>query len=168
MVHRPWNMSTAEIDRALRQVVQVVSADVLRVAEPDLRDDHVELLERARHLRWDVGVELLVGTIDPADDEGDVPLCLFLMQTPMPREGSRAARSWFVTLERARWNDEPVSVVVQAVAAYTVAFFEDELHREHEVERWIRTAATMTEDDERVGLGMVVYVRSARLLGRGA
>jgi hypothetical protein len=109
------------------------------------------------------------GPIDPSLDESDVPWCAMLSRlVHVPVLGSKRARQWFALLQRLRWADVPVSTIPEGVAAYAVALMEHLRGRESEAGYWMRLGAIQNAEDDRVGMGVAVVVRAARLLTGGA
>jgi hypothetical protein len=177
---RPLLRVTAEgIDHAVRALAPLVRAEDRHLLEPRLRHAHEGLVGELRDLHWahpEVAVEHALevllretvpnGAIDPGDDEADVPWCLVLVRlVEVPHLGAHAARRWFGHLYRMQFEDGlHVSALVEATAAYAVAAFEMLLGRHHEAARWMRTAEVVCEHDERPMIGLITYLRAARLL----
>ncbi len=166
-VPKSWD----DVERVLLPVLDARQARLLR---PHARPAYLALITEIDGLPWqgdppaaaDAACRLLVSAVDPADDEGDVPWAHALVWlVEMPRVGSRLGRRWFTTLYRVRFEDHRVSEVQEAVACYSVAAHERLLGRHDEATRWLRTAALMTDYEDRPMLGLVVFVRAARLLG---
>ncbi len=160
-----------EIERSLTPLLHDDEVDLLH---PRPRDEHAPIINALDQLPWhedptsaaDDAYDLLTQAIDPADDDGDVTWCRAIVSlVESPHIGSRLARRWFVGLHRARHEDRPVSIVVESTAAYAVAAHEKLIGREHEVTRWMQTAAIMSDHDERGALGPVLLIRAGRLLG---
>jgi len=168
----PWSFAPEYLED-IEVWLTGLGPDEQRLLRPRLRERHVGLMAQLDQLPWlddptksaDVAVEVLAASIDPADEEGDVPWTTSALKlVESPRLGTRFARAWFVRLLRARSEDVPVSPTVEAVASYTVAAFEVLLGREHEVWIWMQTAACVTEFEGRPGLCLATHVRAARLL----
>jgi hypothetical protein len=70
----------------------------------------------------------------------------------------------FAILQRARWNDVAVCPISEGVAAYAVALAEHLRGRLTEADYWTRIDAIQNEDDDRVGMGVAVVIRAARML----
>jgi hypothetical protein len=168
----------ASAEDALRHLLE---PEVAQLMVPLLRPEHRSVVEAIERLGWgveslgvvaDQALNILAtatasgGPLIPSDHDSDVPWVTALGRiASAPAIGSKVARHWFVHLERLLGADVPVSEVTQAIAAYAVARFEDDLGSEHEVWWWTQMAATQTEGDGRVGLGLAVASRAARLLG---
>jgi hypothetical protein len=170
----PGGLTAEGIDQAERVLVQLLPEQDVALLHPVPRERHAAIVMEIEQLPWpndprraaEQAHEALLAGVDPADDEGDVPWALALSKLGnSPGTGTRLARSWFVALQRLRWEGGAVSVVMEGVACYAVAVFELLLGREHEVRRWTDTAAMQTDyEEERRLLGLVVLVRSVRLL----
>lgn len=171
------DLSHRGVEEMAQAVARLLAPADLHLLRPQLRPAHRALVASLDALPWgrpEVVVNEAMAilkretypgrTIDPNDDQGDVPWCSMLVRlVPVPHVGSRAARCWFVHLHRLRSQDIAVSSLVESVAAYGVATFERRAGRQHEVERWWTTAGLMTEPDERAGLGLLAVVRAASL-----
>ena len=176
----PWMMTREHLDQAERDVRHLLGPGVEKLLRPSIRPEHARVIERIERLPWDEHpVELVVreafsvlidatvpgGPIDPAVDGSDIPWCAMLSRMiATPVGASKRARQWFALMQRLRWCDVPVSTISEAVSAYAVALMEHLRGRESEAHYWMRVAAVQNEDDERVGLGVAVVLRSARLL----
>lgn len=109
------------------------------------------------------------GHNDPSSEQSDVAWCAAIVKMlHAPVVGSKLAREWFAALERFRSDDAVVASVPQGISSYAVALMEFHRGRPSECGYWMRTAAVMTEDDERAGLALVVLLRAARLLTAGS
>jgi hypothetical protein len=173
-------MSPVQVASAEDALRPLLEPEIARLMSPRLRAEHAPVIGIIERLGWgveplgvvaDEALNILAtatasrGPLIPSDHDSDVPWVRALGRMAHARAiGSKVARHWFVHLERLITDDVPVSEVSQAVAAYTVARFEDDLGSEHEVWWWTQMAATQTEGDERVGLGLVTAVRAAKLL----
>jgi hypothetical protein len=173
-------MSSKQIADAENAVRGLFGADVVRLLRPVLRREHAMIVETIERLPWAIepmdivghdAVEILVGAtklggpIDPKDDDADIVWAVTLNKVASaPAIGSKMARAWYLHGMRLLWDDAEVSTVFQAMASYFVAASEDALNHPHEVARWIKTAAVETEVDDRVGLGLAVVLRAARLV----
>ncbi len=161
-----------------RSVAPLLDPQERQLLDPELRPEHRVVVDQIEALPWGdpsssvehafailKGATVPGGPIDPNDDHGDVPWCRMLVRLiDVPTVGTRAARQWFVHLWRLRTEDVLVSSVVEAVAAYAVAVFEHRRGRAHEAERWSMTAGFQTDFEPRAALGVVAFVRAARLL----
>ena len=166
-VPKSWD----EVERVLLPLLDARQARLLR---PHARPAHLGVITRIDELPWqddppaaaDAAHGLLLSAVDPADDEGDVPWAHALVRLQeSPTVGSQLGRRWFTHLYSLRFDDHRVSEVQEAVACYSVAAHERLLGRHDEATRWLRTAALMTDYEDRPMLGLVVFVRAARLLG---
>lgn len=180
MIHPPWRMSSEQIDDAEIAVLGLLGPDVASLLRPVLRREHAMIVETIERLPWAFGPadvvaadarSILVGAtksggpVDPKDDDADIVWTMTLNRVASaPAIGSKLARAWYVHGLRTLWRDAEVSTIFQAMAAYFVAASEDALNHPHEVARWMKTAAVETEADDRVGLGLAVVLRAARLL----
>jgi hypothetical protein len=172
------NITHEGIDQMVRALAPLVRLEDRRLLDPRPRPEHVPLIDELRALRWDRpdpaaerAFELLLGettpggSVDPCIDEADVPWCLMLVcLVEVPHLGAHAARRWFRHLFRLQVDDVPVSTVVEAVAAYSVAAFCSIIGLDEEVRRWMHTASIVGEHDERPMIGLLAYVRAVRLL----
>jgi hypothetical protein len=179
-IARPIINFTGEgIDRAVRALEPLVRPEERRLLEPVLRREHAGLADELHALPWDrpeaaveQGLKILMretrpcGVLDPSVDDADIPWCIVLvLLAEAPLLGSRTARRWFSHLYRLQLGeDAPVSVVVEATAAYAVAAFELLVGRHHEAARWAETASIVSEHDDRPMIGLIAYVRAVRLL----
>jgi len=180
---RPWQMTSEQVASAEEAVRGLVGPDVARLLRPVLRIEHAPLVEALNRLAWDLepmdvvadrAMHILLaatvpgGVLDPVDDEIDVPWAGALgRMVGAPLQGTKIARQWFAHLERSLWEGVLVSPVVQATAAYCVAYFEDAVGHDYSRWRWVTTAGIVTDLDERHGLGVTVVVRAAKLLSWG-
>ncbi len=130
-------------------------------------DGSKNLEERVRHAEKILRHACVPGgIIDPQDDHGDLPWCLVLKHLAgEPSLGAAVARRWFRHLVRLQHEDHVVSVVLEAVSAYAVAWLELLSGRMAQHERWMMIAANATDHEDRSGLSLVVVVRAALLLG---
>ena len=162
-------------DDVERVLLPLLDAEEARLLRPHARPAHLAVITEIDGLPWqgdppaaaDAAHGLLLSAVDPADDEGDVPWAHALTQLPTsPTVGSQLGRRWFTYLYSLRFDDRRVSEVQEAVAALSIAAHERLLGHQHEAVWWARTAALMTDyEDGRPMLGLVVFVRAARLLG---
>ena len=161
-------------DDVERVLLPVLDARQARLIRPRVRPADHGVITEIDGLPWqgdppaaaDAAHGLLLSAVDPADDEGDVPWAHALVSlVETPRIGSQLGRRWYTTLYSLRFEDHRVSEVQEAVAAYSIAAHERLLGHEHEAAWWARTAALMTDYEGRPMLGLVVFVRAARLLG---
>lgn len=182
MIARPWHMTSAEIASAEDAVCPLLDATVARLLRPALRGEQLVVVSALERLAWGAlpcetlsaqaldilkGAALPGGSLDPKDDDADMPWILAINRAASaPSAASKMARSWYVHGMRLLWDGAQVSTVVQAMAAYGVAVSEDILGREHEVARWMMIAGIETELDDRAGVGLAVALRAARLLSR--
>jgi hypothetical protein len=180
----PWILTHEHLDQAERDVRHLLGPGVEKLLRPSIRPEHAPIVKRIQRLPWDEHpVELVVreafsilvdltvpgGEADPAQDDSDVPWCSMLHRMlRVPVLGSKRARQWFALMQRLRWCDVPVSTISEGVSAYAVALMEHLRGRESEAHYWMRVAAVQNEDDERVGLGVAVVLRAARLLTASA
>ena len=130
--------------------------DIVGSSQADVAEVQVNML---------IGVTRPGGPLDPQDERSDVPWCAFLRGMADAAIGSRAARRWFIHLDRLRQADVAVALSAMAVAAYAVARFEALRGRHQEAAWWARTASMETDTEDEVGLGVVVVLRAALLLG---
>jgi hypothetical protein len=166
-------LTPERLDEIEELLIRLLGPDEARLLRPVLPEHCAAVLAELERLPWqldpsaaaDAAFELLVGVVDPADDEGDVVWAAAVAKlAENPRVGSKLARRWFGHLHRARGEDRPVSASVEGVAAYSVVAYEIILGRDHEVARWMQTAAIVTEGEDRPGLSLAVFVRGVRLL----
>ena len=173
-------MSSEEIAAAEDAVRGLLGDDVAELLRPVLRPEHVPVVEMLERLAWSVGpmeviadeaIKILAesttpgGLIDPKDDDADVPWAVILNKMlAAPRVGSRSARTWYAHGMRLLWADAEVSAIYMSTASYHVAALADLLGREHDVARWMMTAAIESEHDARSGVVLAAVVRAARLL----
>lgn len=180
----PWLLKPEQLDSLEHDVRHLIGPNVEWVLRPRPRSEQVSIVDRIARLPWtgddvertvrEAFAALVDGTvpggpIDPSLDESDVPWCEMLGRlVHVPVLGSKRARQWFALLQRFRWADVPVSTIPEGVAAYAVALMEHLRGRESESDYWTRLAAIQNEDDDRVGMGVAVAIRAARLLSGGA
>jgi hypothetical protein len=173
-------MTAAEIAGAEEAVRELVGREIAELARPALRPGHALVVEMIERLPWTVEPTHVVagrvltiltvatmpgGPLDPAHDDADLPWAITLMKlVGTPSVGSTIARAWYRHGLHLLLSDVEVSTVVQSVAAYTIASFEDALGNHHEVGRWLKIAAVEGEIDDRPGVSLAVALRAARLL----
>lgn len=173
-------MSPEQIAAAEDAVRGLLGDDVVRLLRPVHRPEHGPIIEMIDNLPWNMkGVEIVAadalkfltdatqpgGLIDPKDDDADVPWAVVLTRSKsVPIIGSNMARTWFAHGMHLLFNDAEVSAVFASTAAYGIALFEDDMGHEHEVWRWMMTAAIETNHDDRPGLGLASFLRAAKLL----
>ena len=164
-----------QLDELERTISPLMGEPETRLMRLRLSDDHSRVIAQLDVLPWlsepeaaaDAALTTLIASVDPAADDADLPWALTALRLlTTPKAGTQFARRWFISLHHARFEDRAVSVVLDAIAAYTVAGYEALLGptREYEEEIWLETAVLVTEGWDRPGLSLAVLVRAARLL----
>ena len=173
-------MTAAEIAAAEEAVRELLVPEVAGLLRPALPREHRAVLDALDRLPWhvepieSVAMKALTilkeasipgGIADPKEDDADVAWTMTLNRmASVPSVGSRMGRAWYRHGVHSLLRDVEVSTVVQSVAAYTIASFEDALGNQREVGRWMMIAAVESEIDDRPGVGLAVVLRAARLL----
>lgn len=178
-----WWVAVAEsftperVDEMERVLLPLVGPSEAAVMRPKIAG-YAELVAQLDSLPWptaaaeaaDAASTILVESLEVTDRGADIPWASALRNVAdRPRLASKLARSWWahwagVHLDTLR----PVAVDVLAVAAYAMAVTDGLLliereRRTYDVFVWAETAAKLTAFERRVGLDLVLVVRSARL-----
>jgi hypothetical protein len=181
--HLPW-LSREQADAAAEDLQRLLGPDATALLDIEPRPEHQHIIASVEQVLDGPGelpglVEhaeatlrsacISGGALHPLDDRADVPWCFLLRHLgDEPQLGSAVARRWVRQLIRLQQDDQPVSPVMEGVAAYGVAKFERQLVRPWEYERWMEMAANATDHEpDRPGLSLVVVVRAVRLLAQG-
>jgi hypothetical protein len=171
-----YGFTPERLDDLHSALLPLVGQDEARFLHPWLCHRHAAAVVRVERLPWvadPAGAAtsahaILVGAVDPTDDQGDIPWARALVRlADSPMLGSDLAQRWWGGMARAHVDDRERSATVFAVSAYAVAACEGLLEMAGErsaedVLRWVLRADRHMHFEN--GLDLVLVVRAARLL----
>ena len=167
-----FNVNEEHLDDIEQCLGSILGSEELALLHPKLAPQHEVVAILMEEFPWQeqpmIAAEraytLLSNSVCPSDEHGDVPWCRALTRLHDSHAGRWLARSWFAIHHGARYEEGPVSAVVEAASAYSVALFEMLNGNKYEVGPWLTYAAKLTMDEGRLGLDLTVLVRALRLL----